>query len=280
MNLMYCGDANVVDGVLISLLSMVKNVARPFTVHLVTAGIETRKGQGKPVSPDAAQYLSELLESRSPGSSLVLYDITERFAARPPRANINSMFSPYCMLRLYTDGIEGIPDAVLYLDTDVVCRRDFSDVFDEDMRDYELAGVYDYYGRWWVHVNFPPRLDYMNSGVLLLNMARIRQTGLFERCRELCASRHMMMPDQTAINKLCRERKVLPRKYNEQRRLADDTALYHFSTIFRLVPFFHPQTVKPWDVERVHKVLHLHEFDDILEEYQRLAPELHGLSKR
>ena len=41
----------------------------------------------------------------------------------------------------------------------------------------------------------------------------------------------------------------------------------HFTTSFRFFPWFHPVTVKPWDVERMHRVLKLHEYDDLLAEY-------------
>ena len=85
----------------------------------------------------------------------------------------------------------------------------------------------------------------------------------------------MFLPDQSAINKLATKKKIAPRKYNEQYRLQSDTVIQHFTTSFRFTPYFHTLTVKPWDVERVHSVLHLHEYDDILNEYLKIR---HNLS--
>ena len=84
----------------------------------------------------------------------------------------------------------------------------------------------------------------------------------------------MFLPDQTAINKLAKEKRIAPRKYNEQYALQGDTVIQHFTTSFRFFPYFRTQTVKPWDVKRVHSVLHLHEYDDLLNEYLKLKDQL------
>ena len=75
------------------------------------------------------------------------------------------------------------------------------------------------------------------------------------------------MPDQTALNRFASEKKLAPRRYNEQYKLQPDTVIQHFTTSFRFWPVFHTQTVKPWQVDQVHDVLKLHEYDDILTEY-------------
>ena len=116
-------------------------------------------------------------------------------------------------------------------------------------------------------------MDYLNSGVLLLNLDRIRQTGLFARCLERCRTKNMFMPDQSAINKLAEEKRILPRKYNEQRKLKRDTVLQHFTGSFRLFPLFHTVSVKPWDREGLHNTLKLHEYDGLLAEYDAYAAE-------
>ena len=73
------------------------------------------------------------------------------------------------------------------------------------------------------------------------------------------------MQKKKSLNKLSVGKKIEKRKYNEQRRLKKDTVFQHFTTSFRLLPFFHKVTIKPWDIERVHKGLKIFEYDDILE---------------
>ena len=129
-------------------------------------------------------------------------------------------------------------------------------------------GSLDYYGKWFFK-NKKIKFNYINSGVLLLNLAKIRETGLFKNARKMCQNKRMFMPDQSSLNKLSVSKKIEKRKYNEQRRLKKDTVFQHFTTSFRLLPFFHKVTIKPWNIEKVHKRLKIFEYDDILERIQK-----------
>lgn len=78
------------------------------------------------------------------------------------------------------------------------------------------------------------------------------------------------MPDQSALNKLATVKRLDARRYNEQRRLQEDTVFQHFASTFRFFPVFHVLTVKPWQFDCVHEKLKLHEYDDLFAEYQSL----------
>ena len=127
----------------------------------------------------------------------------------------------------------------------------------------KLPGTLDYYGKWFFK-NRKIKFNYINSGVLLLNLEKIKETGLFKRARQMCQSKKMFMPDQSSLNKLSVNKKIEKRKYNEQRRLKKDTVFQHFTTSFRLLPFFHKVTIKPWNLDKVHQRLKIFEYDDIL----------------
>ena len=90
----------------------------------------------------------------------------------------------------------------------------------------------------------------------------------------MCANEEMFMPDQSAINKLAKAKKIKSRKYNEQRKLHKDTIFQHFTTSFRFFPWFHALTIKPWNIERVHNELKIREYDDIFAEYETMIKEL------
>ena len=79
-------------------------------------------------------------------------------------------YTPYALLRLYADMMDEIPDKGLYVDTDVVFAQDVNKLYSIDVSDVELAGVKDYYGHIFIG------REYMNSGVLLLNMKKIRKS--------------------------------------------------------------------------------------------------------
>jgi hypothetical protein len=84
-----------------------------------------------------------------------------------------------------------------------------------------------------------------------------------------------MLADQAALNKSISKRKLVERKYNEQEeRPRSDTVLHHFSNNFKFWPYFHVQKVKPFEVEKIHDVLRINEYDTILEEYNKLKKDL------
>ena len=107
--------------------------------------------------------------------------------------------------------------------------------------------------------------------MLLLNLAKIKETKLFEKCRDMCQNEEMFMPDQSAINKIATLKNIQPRKYNEQKKLHKDTVFQHFTTSFRFFPWLHTLTIKPWQIDRVHNELKIQEYDDIFEEYNKIV---------
>ena len=132
----------------------------------------------------------------------------------------------------------------------------------------KLHGSLDYYVKWFFK-NKKIKFNYINSGVLLLNFKKIRETNLFKNARKMCQNDKMFMPDQSSLNKLASGKKIQKRKYNEQRKLKKDTVFQHFTTSFRLFPIFHKVTIKPWNIEDVHNRLKIFEYDDILERIQK-----------
>ncbi len=273
MNILYCGDKNIEDGLIISVLSLIKNASEPLNILVLTMSFETEEKQYEPVTDKTIKYLDERVKETHAESKVSLLDVTDLFNENIPHANLGTRFTPCCMLRLFADILPEVPERVLYLDNDVVCRQDPGEFYHQDMEDYELAGVLDYYGRWFFRNNLF-KMDYINSGILLLNMKKIKETGLFGECRRMCTTKNMFMPDQSAINKLSKHKKICKRMYNEQRKLHENTVFQHFTTSFRFLPWLHTLTVKPWDIERVHSKLKLFEYDDILEEYVSVKQEL------
>ena len=84
-----------------------------------------------------------------------------------------------------------------------------------------------------------------------------------------------MLADQAALNKAINRRKLVNRKYNEQEeRPRKDTVLHHFSNNFKFWPYFRVQKVKPFEIDKIHRVLKIYEYDDILENFEKLKENL------
>ena len=233
----------------------------------------------KPFLKTTADFLDKLVKKQNKEGFVKLIDATDAFVANLPQKNMGSYFTPCSMLRLYMDKVSEIAklDRVLYLDYDVVCRADISEFYDTDLTGVEAAGVLDIYGRWFYHYRGFFKQDYMNSGVMLFNIPECKKSKMFEKSIKLCMNRKMMLADQSALNKSISRRKLMPRKYNEQdERPRRDTVLHHFSNNFKFLPIFHVQKVKPFEIDRVHKVLKITEYDDILKEYKDLEGNING----
>lgn len=268
MNILYCGDKNILDGLMISVLSLMKNSSEPIKVYVLTMDYKKYRG----ISMEDVSELVAEMKKRDARNELKILDIGEVFRRDPVTANDKSYFTPYCMLRLYADEIPELPDKILYLDTDVVCLNDPRELTDMDNSKYELVGVLDRYGG-KIFKKPMAAEKYLNSGVLLLNLRLIRETRLFKRAREMCKKRPMVMPDQTSLNFLVKYKKIVEKKFNEQREIRRDTVFRHFSNTFQFFPYFKVQKIKPWEVEKLHNLLNTHEFDDVLEQWQQLKGE-------
>ena len=261
MNILFCGDKGVCCGIFLSVLSICKNTTEGMNFYILTASA----GKYTAIPQSFADGLQAVVTEKG-NNSVTLLDISNEFKSYLPLANMGTRFTPLCMLRLFADTVPQLPDRILYLDTDVLCRKDFSDLYYSDITDAEIVGVPDRYGKWFFGNIL--KHDYLNSGVLLLNMKNIRKSGLFSKCRQMCCDKRMFMPDQTALNRLAVKRKI-PTKYNEQGGIKGDTVFKHFTTFFRFFPFIRAVTVKPWDTDKMHRLLKIFEFDDIISEYQR-----------
>lgn len=267
ISLLYCGNDKVFRGLLISLLSVAAHTTEALDVHLLTMDLTDRNPAFRPITEEQSIFIGKALREKHSESRVTRYDIREMFLTdMQDSPNIDSVYTPYTLLRLFSDLLP-LPDRVLYLDTDTAAIGDIRPLFEYDMKDCEYAGALDYLGK--VFIN--PR--YINAGVLLLDLRKIRETGFFRKARALVAEKKLPFPDQDAVNRLTKKKCFLPRGYNEQRRMRSDTVIRHFSKSIRWLPFYHTVNVKPWEIDRLHDIYHTYEFDDVLAEYQKKMQE-------
>ncbi len=291
MNILDCGDAGIARGVLVSILSLIRNGRKKYdtktkkmvldknldepTYHIYIMTIQYT--DVKPFTQKTADFLNELVKKANPKSFVKLIDATDVFVRNLPKKNMGSYFTPCSMLRLYLDKVPELAkmDRILYLDYDVVCRGSIKEFYETDLDGIEVAGVLDIYGRRFYHYHGLLKQDYMNSGVMLFNVSECLKTGMLNKAVQLCTERWMLLADQSALNKAIERRKLVDRKYNEQEeRPRESTVLHHFSNNFKFWPYFRVQKVKPFEVDKIHQVLKITEYDDILAEFRQLEETL------
>ncbi len=262
MNLLYCGDSNIKDGLYLSIKSILQVEKGVLNIYILSMNYLNYKI----IDKEFIEALDTLVKSVNKDSKVSLIDMSEVYKNNECKANKDTLFTPYCMLRLYADLVE-LPRKILYLDTDVLAYKSFREFYDIDNSTYEIVGTLDYYGSHIYKKNIFKK-DYLNSGVLLLNLDLLKKNDILKKARKLCASKKMLLPDQSALNILCKHKLVVDRKYNEQKSMQSDTVLRHFTTTFKFFPMIKTQKVKPWQIDRVHDILNCHEFDWLLNEYK------------
>ncbi len=137
MNVLYCGDKNIEDGLIISVLSLLKNVDENLNIYALTINSKDWNIEG--VTDDCIEVINSKMKKINKENWIKKIDITDLFEKEVPAKNMKTRFTPCCMLRLFADEVEELPDRILYLDNDVICRKDCKDFYNQNMDNYELA---------------------------------------------------------------------------------------------------------------------------------------------
>ncbi len=290
INLMFCGNDKVIDGMIISLLSIVKYCKKQLNIYVLTMDLSDMNENYKPITIEHANVLEKIIKKENSKSKIHLIDITNYFKEEMLNSvNIKTHYTPYILVRLFSDKVKELPDKVLYLDSDLVIYNNIEPLYNMKIESYDYAACIDEIGKVFISKN------YINSGVLLMNIKKMKQENSFEKCRKMVINKKMLLPDQTALNKICNDKKYIERKYNEQSKRQVDTVIRHYSMTMKLmftisskkrklikkncsilknIPFLKFLNVKPWNIEAIHEIYNIHDFDDILDKYLIIKGEI------
>ena len=265
INILFCGNDGVFDGVLTTSLSIMKRTQtkEAFNIYLFTMDVSHLNPKYIPISDQKTNFLEDVIKSYNPENKVTKIDITEYykkvFAGSP---NEGCYCSPYTLIRLFADMIPNIPEKMLYLDCDIMFNRDITLLYNQDISDYEYAAAPDHYGKYLI------RPDYINAGVLLFNITKCKETKIFEKARNQIKTKKWLFADQDALWHSTTKKKILPQKFNDQKFLhPKSTIVRHFSKRLFWLPYPHTDNIKQWHITKVHKIFKYDQFDDILYEY-------------
>lgn len=262
--ILFCGNYKVFDGMLSTMLSIFKRSVskEPLTFFVFTMDVSHLKADYISVSGRQIAFLENLAKSYNPENCVKKIDVTQvykkEFDSCP---NEQCYCSPYTLIRLFADLYEEIPEKLLYLDIDLLFNRDIDLLWNIDVENYEYAAARDHYGKFLVNPNF------VNAGVILFNIKKCRETGLFNKSRELIKTKKLVFADESALIRSTTSKKMLSQRFNDQKFLYKNTVIRHFSKRLFWLPYPHTANIKQWNVTKVHKVFGYENFDDILYEY-------------
>jgi lipopolysaccharide biosynthesis glycosyltransferase len=260
LEILFCANRGYAPAVYLTMLSMLRRTKRDIAFHIFTM----KAGEKEALCEEDRLLFESLAHSFNPADQVLLYDVSTLHEETLAHSkNSDPVYSPYTLLRLYA--LRCLPPSIhtlLYLDVDILFHGDVAEFEKIDISHYEFAAALDYLGKSWKNRH------YFNAGVLYINMDLCRQSGLFEECIAYLQSHKVYFAEQDALNRLAHSHLELSPRYNDQRQIKEDTIVCHYAK--RVWLFWDP--VKPWQIERMQKTLHIHAFDEDYAYYRAHFP--------
>lgn len=269
INLLLCGNEKVFDGALTELISITNRTKEKINCYIFTAELTRIKPEYTAINEKQIEFLNKVVKRKNAENKVTKIDVTDLYEKEFGKCkNENAYCTPYTLLRLLADLVPEMPEKLLYLDIDIMAKGDIAELYNINIDKYEYSAVKEKYGCWLI------RPDYINAGMLLLNMSKIKETELLKKAREKIRNKKMLFADQSAIFFSTTKKKIISRKYNEQSKFnRKDTIICHFCKRLMFLPYPHTENFKQWNIKEIHKELKCYEFDKDLEEYVKLKTE-------
>lgn len=202
INVAFCFDRNLVNQVRVSVASLLDG-RTDREVHYRICCVCTREAAA------VKEELERIVRKRDAQSELHFKDIDNSYQNAYEVRGISSG----AYLRLELPWLLPEFDRILYLDIDTLVRKDLQELWNTDLTGYLLAGVraaVNITDKWewnsdrpYWHMLSDMKGDYVNSGVLLMNLAEMRSRHLKQQWDELSTIR-MYYQDQDILNISCK----------------------------------------------------------------------------
>ncbi len=163
---------------------------------------------------DLTDETMQLLESQgSPQLSVHCLDVGPLLLSKKSELYEKSYFTKEMYYRFLIPEIFSFYETVIYLDCDLIVKRDIADILPPDMGDRLLAAVRNIQTEKrrkelaeWFQLEAE---NYFNSGVLVFNVRQWREEDTEEKCFDTLAAtdtKLLSCPDQDILNIVCRGR--------------------------------------------------------------------------
>lgn len=213
MNVCYITDNDYVQHTMTSMASLLANKfpTSKLDVYVVCDNVDSEKKK-------------MLRRFDQEGFRVVLVDHKNTFTKKD--SEFGKYISASTYIRLNLPSMFPKMDKLLYLDGDIIITGDLSELYGLDISGYAMAGSIDYgmciTSTTWDKVEYIRKTlpnyerEYINAGVLLMNLSELRRIGFEKVCHKLYNERtDFIFADQDIINfALVGRKKILPIYWN------------------------------------------------------------------
>ena len=274
MNILITVDDNYID-VATKMLYSLKLYNNRLIIHVIYDNL----------SSSSIYMLKEFIKENNIGE-LKLYKFDSS------KFNLQVVMTKYitktCYFRLYSPYIIKDVDRLLYLDPDIVCQGSIEELYNTDLGKDILGGCpnmlragYEEYRRKMLRtIDLPPYAEYINSGVLLIDMKKFRDFISQEELTKFLEEKSSLyeFQDQDTINKVFYNKiKILDNNYNYQINATD-----RWKTDIKKTLIHYSEIKKPWknDYDDTYKAIPYYKLLHIMGKDNELKQLIynHGLS--
>lgn len=166
------------------------------------------------------------LKSLYKGCSVELIDMKNSFDST---YIVPSHITKATYYRLLLPSILSDYDKILYLDGDILVRKDLWDMYSIDLKDNYIAAVKDMAHQMWGGQDYAYKLgvkstkQYINAGILVMNLKKIREDNMEKKFNDFIPElepRKLSYNDQDVLNATCYDKiKFISPEYNTMQGL-------------------------------------------------------------
>ncbi len=239
-------DDNYAPFLTVALHSIIKNMSLNYflKVFVLNTGL----------SKDNELKIIKLVEEYSSDVDVEYVDVTKRLDALQGKMHLRDYYTNAIYYRIFIPDILPEYEKIIYVDCDVILLDDISKLYNVELGDNIVGAVheeamssYDCFGLYSEEFLDVPKMDYFNSGLLVINTKEYKKQEIERKFIELMQEHKFeVAPDQDYLNVLCKgkvkyldigwNKTPIPEKEFDERELK----LIHFKLNF-----------KPWHYEGV-----------------------------
>ena len=208
-------DDNYIPYLDVAISSLIANASEEYAYRIVVLHTGLKQ-----------ENIDVILRNQRRGFTIEFADISSQIDTIKSKFKNVYHFSVVTYYRLFIASLFPQYDRIVYLDCDLVVLGDVSELYRAELGDNILGAAPEQF----VQNTKEFRLyaekalgvcpdDYVNAGVLVIDLAKFRQYGIEERFTQLITTHEfdLLDPDQAYLNYLCRGKiKMLPTGWNKE----------------------------------------------------------------
>lgn len=204
--IVYAVDDNYAPFLCVSLKSILDNMNKDYflKVYILNTGISEKN----------KLRIIEIAEENGDDVDVEYVDVADRMDSLKDKTHLRDYYTNAIYYRIFIPSLFPQYEKIIYIDCDIVLINDISKLYNVDLGKNIVAAVheeamsyFDCFGSYSEDFLGVPRMEYFNSGLLVINTAEYRKEAIETRFIDLMLSEKFeVAPDQDYLNVLLKDR--------------------------------------------------------------------------